>query len=193
MSVAIALTRVELKLEGISPGVLFQSKGIMEADEGTSRRPKRTKEEEARLHGHWMDNGRKQVMCIPWTMLHLSFCQAAASFKFPANKKKSMGTYVGSTLACEVDKISLGTSKFITIDEYVRIPPRTGAMVKVGRPLVKDWKITVPMLVDDEDYPVDLLKDIIKEAGKNVGIGAWRPGLTGAYGKYRISQFKVLD
>ena len=195
MSVVSLLTIVDVKVEGMLPGLLFQSKGIMAADEGTTRRPKRTKEEEARLHGHWTTNGKgKKILCIPWVMFHRSFTQASAGFKFPANKKKSMSTFIGSTVACEEEDIPLNVGdKFDVFVDYVRIPPRTGAMVQVGRPLVKAWKVTIPLIVDAEDYPVEILQDIIKESGKNVGIGAWRRGLKGAYGKFRITQFKILD
>ena len=191
MSVVSNLIKVELRIEGIAPGIIFQSKGIMEADEGKSKKPKRTKDEEARLHGHWMKSKGKKVMCIPWIMFHRSFTQAGTTFAYPGNKKKNMSQFIGPTLSCEVDKLSLGTDKFEIYDEYVRIPPKTGAMVRIARPLLREWSVTIPMVVDAEDYEVEILEAVIKYAGRLVGIGANRPGLKGPYGKFSCTSFKV--
>ncbi len=192
MSVTDDLVRVRLVLEGLPPGLLFQSKGLMIEDEGKTKRPNRSKEEEARLHGHWMKSGKKDVLCIPWVMFYRSFIQAAGGFKLPSNKKKFMSGYVASTVSCEVDKISLGTDKFEVCDEFVRIPPRTGALVRIGRPLIREWKVTLVMIVDAEDYGAEILEPIIKESGKNVGIAAWSPRLKGPHGKFLLREFRIL-
>jgi hypothetical protein len=197
MSVVNDLVCVSITMEGLPPGLLFQGKGLMEADakdptpkkKGKAYRPA---DEEAKLRAHWMQNGKgKQVLCIPSVMLYNSFCKAAGDYKDPGNKKRSMGTLIGSTISFDDTKISLGTDKFETYEEYVKIPPRTGAMVLVGRPLIRDWKVTFGMSCDCELWNIAILEEIIRSAGKTVGVGAWRPQLKGPYGKFRLVEFKV--
>ena len=198
MSVVVAqLTKVKVVIEGIAPGVMFQGKGVMEADANGKKPKKRSQEEEARLRAHWMGRGKNKQLCIPWVMFQKSFCQAANAFDWvmPDGKKQKvkLGYIIGSTLTCEVDFISLGTDQFETWVEWVRIPPKTGAMVQIGRPLIRKWKVEMILVIDDEMWNVAILEEIIAHAGKVVGIGAQRPGLKGPYGKFVVLSFEVME
>ena len=147
--------------------------------------------EEAKFRAHWMRQGKKRQMCIPSRMLYLSFCQGALDFKVENDKKKNLSSLVASTVSFVENKIPLGTSEFEVLEEYVRIPPRTGAMVLIGRPLLPKWKVAFDLLIDDEQWDAALLEEIIVHAGKNVGIGAWRPRLKGPYGKFVVVEFVI--
>jgi len=192
----IQLTRVKVSLQGLPPGLLFQGKGLMEADQkdptSSKKKTYRPAAEEAELRAHWLGNGKKRQLCIPSVMLYNSFCQAAMDFKDPNNKKRSMGNLIGSTISFEDVKIGLGHSKYEVYEDYVKIPPRTGAMVLIGRPLIREWAASFVMNCDCEMWTAGLLEEIIKTAGKTVGIGAWRPKLRGPYGKFTLKEFKVL-
>ena len=193
---AIEMTKVKITLVGLPPGLLFQGKGVMEADKAdpTSSKKKvyRPADEEAALRAHWKGNGKKHELCIPSVMLYNSFCQAAVDFKNPNNKKQSMASLIGSTICFDEVLIGMGHSEYEVYEEYVKIPPRTGAMVKIGRPLIRDWKVTFCMGCDCEMWDVGLLQEIIRTAGKVVGIGAWRPKLRGPYGKFQLLEFKTV-
>jgi hypothetical protein len=190
-SVKSAVKRIAVTIRGLPPGIIFQGKGVMAADEGESSKKKkhRPPEEEARLRAHWTTVNGKKELCIPWVMLYQSICTAAGSFKFRG--QKTMATVVAATISCETDRIPLGTEKFETLEEYVRIPPRTGVMVNIGRPKLPKWEASFAMVVDDEMYSADGLKDIIAHAGKLVGIGAWRPQLKGPYGRFEVAEFEI--
>lgn len=186
-----SVKRVHVKIRGLPPGIIFQGKGVMAADEGESGKKKkhRPAEEEARLRAHWTTVSGKKEMCIPWVMLYQSICTAAGSFKFRG--QKTMATIVAATISCETDRIPLGTDKFEVLEEYVKIPPKTGAMVMVGRPRLPKWEAEFTMVADDEMYAVENLRDIIAHAGKLVGIGAWRPQLKGPYGRFEVAEFEI--
>ncbi len=182
--------RVLVKLKSISP-LIFQGKGVMDADAGDDgkKKKKRTPEEEAEMRAHWTGKGEKRSLCVPWVMLYQSICAAAGSFKFRG--QKTMTSVVAATVSCEVDSISLDTAEYDVFEEYVRIPPRTGVMVKIGRPRIREWEASFVMLVDDEMYPVDVLRGIIAHAGKLIGIGAWRPQLKGPHGRFTVESFEL--
>lgn len=185
--VAGDLTRIRVKLEGLPPGLMFQGKGAM-----TSGGPSKPKppQEEAELRAHWMGRGSDRQLCIPSVMLYLAICEAGKHFKFKG--KTTMQGLLGATVAFEQDKIPLGTSEFKTHVEYVRIPPKTGGMVEVGRPLLPEWKCEFIMIVDAEMYDVSRLEQVLTHAGKLVGIGAGRPQLKRPYGKFRVTEFTII-
>jgi len=198
----IATVSVSVQIEGLPPGVLFGSKGLMEEEakpENNSSKKggsRRTAVEEAPFRAHWMGARGKSNLCIPSVMLYRSFCQAATDFQQPRNKRKNMSTLVGATVAFEQDKIDLGTKDYEVfgdpeLGEWVRIPPRTGAMVRIGRPIVRKWSAAFTVLVDDEMWDATMLEEIIKHAGRTVGIGAWRPQLKGPHGRFVVNEFVV--
>jgi hypothetical protein len=182
--------RVKVKIVGKHPGILFQGKGVMEADQGSAKPPRRTALEEATLRAHWLGEGKYKQLCIPWVMLYNSICTSAGGFKFRGAKK--MTSVIAATVTCEVDRIPLGTDKFDVYEDYVRIPPKTGAMVKIGRALLKEWSAEFVLIVDDELYDVANVKPIIEHAGNLIGIGAWRPERRGAYGRFSVEEFRVI-
>lgn len=105
-----------------------------------------------------------------------------------------MKQIVAATISCEQDMISLGSDEYEVYEEWCRIPPRTGAMVKVARPRIRQWSASFIMLVDSEMYGdkgVERLEDIINQAGKMIGIGPWRPSLGGPYGRFRVVSFII--
>jgi hypothetical protein len=142
------------------------------------------------LRAHWIGTGRKRQMAIPWVMLHKAFCQAAQDFKYKG--RKNMSPLIGSTVACEQAMIPLDNSDYEVFTEWVRIPPRTGAMVQIGRPLKPKWKCSFVLVCDCEMWNAELLEQIIVGAGKTIGIGAWRPALKGPYGRFVVTSFEVV-
>lgn len=190
-SVQSTVKRISVKIRGLPPGIIFQGKGVMAADQGESGKKKkhRPAEEEARLRAHWTGTGSNKQLCIPWVMLYQSICAAAGSFKFRG--QKTMATIVAATISCETDRIPLGTSEFEVLEEYARIPPKTGSMVLIGRPKLPKWEASFVLVADDEMYAAENLRDIISHAGKLVGIGAWRPQLKGPYGRFEVTAFDI--
>lgn len=187
------LRRVRVKIRGMPPGLIFQGKGVMEADEADGKKKKkRTPAEEADLRAHWTGSGRDRQLCLMSNMVYLAICKAGGDFKFRDRKK--MSSVLPSTISVEDDRIPLGTAEYEVYEEWVRIPPKTGAMVKIGRPLLKTWEATFTLIVDDEFYPVDdgNFEAIIRHAGKVVGVGAWRAELRGPYGRFTVEEFAVL-
>lgn len=186
------LVVADVSVTGIPPGLMFQSKGVTEEDERNGKPAKpRPPEVEAALRAHWtIVDGRKELS-IPWVMFYLCFCKAAGKFKAPGRGRKTFEHILAPTLSCELEQIPLGISKFETFVDWVRIPPRTGGMVKIGRPLIKEWSCTIPVTVDCSEYDPEMLKKIVPEGGKYIGIGAFSPRLKGPYGRFVMTDFKI--
>jgi hypothetical protein len=72
----------------------------------------------------------------------------------------------------------------------VRIPAN-GARILCSRPMFHSWWVSFELELDDCILSASLLRTIIDDAGKRVGIGAYRPGCKGPYGKFRVDAWKV--
>lgn len=184
------MLKIDVGIQGITPGLLMASKRIMDAEK-LKKGVRRTPEEDAELHCHWITVGKKKVLAIPWVNIYNSVCAAGTSFTYG---KKSMATLLAATLTSEVDMISLGTDQYEVFSVWGKIPPRTGGMVKISRPRISEWKASFVLVVDPEMYSEAALKElekVLNHAGKMIGIGPWRPQLKGPYGRFFVTQFKI--
>lgn len=187
-AVLSTLVTINVEIEGLPPGLMFQGKGLMDVTGDKPGKP-RPPEEEARLRAHWVKVGSKKQLGIPWIMLYKSICQAGRDFKFKGTRK--MESILAPTISAEQDVFSLGTDQFETWEDWVRIPPKTGAVVKIGRPLLREWRLKFTVIADCEMWEPGDLEKIIVHAGKMVGIGANRPSLKGPYGRFKVAKFDV--
>jgi len=189
----IELTTVKVKIQGLTP-VSFQGTGQrgIQARNGTKNKKYLPPEEEAKHRAHWTGRGKSKQLAIPSVMFYRSLCQAAGDYKDPRKKARMLTYLLASTVSIEEDMIPLGTAEFETYIDWVKIPPRTGAMVEIGRPRLNKWGCAFTMLLDDEAYEPKLVHEVLSHAGRNVGIGANRPGLKGSNGKYVVTAFEVV-
>jgi hypothetical protein len=185
-----AIRRVRLTIRGLPPGCLMNGKGGM-VPEGSGKKAKpRTPEEEAELAAHWTKQGKGRQLALPWVALYQSVVTAAGKFRFKGNEK--MTRIVAATISCEERMLSLGTDKYTVHADWVRIPPKTGGMVIKGRALVPEWRASAVLLVDDEFYEADRLREVVRVAGKLVGVLANRPENRGEHGKFTVEEWEVL-
>jgi len=69
-------------------------------------------------------------------------------------------------------------------EEWVKVQR---SQILRNRPAFKDgWEAEFTLLVLDEQMPVDILKDILENAGRFRGIGDWRPH----FGRFEVVEFK---
>lgn len=195
MSVHETLQQILVTIRGRPPGLIHQGKGRMAADLADPNNGKktggRTKEAEAELLAHWTIVGKKRVPAIPWVQIYNSLSIAGKDFKVKGSRK-SMEHRIAATVSCGLDMIPIQGPPYEVYVDWVRIPPKTGSMVLLGRPRYREWSATFTMDVDSEMYAdIMILKQILVHAGKVVGAGAWRPELKGPYGRFTVERFEL--
>lgn len=67
----------------------------------------------------------------------------------------------------------------------VRIPS-TGGRILAHRPMFDDWRLQLVMNLDTTICSPKLMRMIVDDAGKRVGLGDFRPSTKGPYGKYVV-------
>lgn len=68
----------------------------------------------------------------------------------------------------------------------VRIPS-TGGRILAHRPMFDDWKLRFIMDVDTDIMSVRLMRQIVDDAGKRIGLGDFRPATKGPYGRFVVT------
>lgn len=67
----------------------------------------------------------------------------------------------------------------------VRIPS-TGGRILAHRPMFDDWRLRFLMDIDLTIISPKLMRQIVDDAGKRVGLGDFRPSTKGPYGKFVV-------
>lgn len=71
----------------------------------------------------------------------------------------------------------------------VRIPA-TGGRILAHRPIFDDWKLRFTMDIDLEIMSPKLMRQIVDDAGKRIGLGDFRPATKGPYGRFVVTSWQ---
>ena len=70
----------------------------------------------------------------------------------------------------------------------VRIPA-TGGRILAHRPMFDDWSLNLIAEIDTEILNPKLFRQIVDDAGKRIGLGAFRPAVKGPYGRFVVTSW----
>ena len=74
----------------------------------------------------------------------------------------------------------------------VRIPS-TGGRILAHRPMFDDWHLSFVADLDTSILGPKLLRQIIDDAGKRIGLGDFRPACKGPYGRFVVTIWRELN
>lgn len=91
-----------------------------------------------------------------------------------------------------MDLVSLGIKKADTPGEWFFVPSdgKRGGGKRVERcfPVVREWEADVTFHILDDTITEDVFTHHLKEAGKFIGIGRFRPRNNGFYGRFSVTK-----
>jgi hypothetical protein len=70
----------------------------------------------------------------------------------------------------------------------VRIPA-TGGRILAYRPMFEDWKLAFEVELDTSIINAKLLRQIVDDAGKRIGLGDFRPSTKGPFGRFVVTKW----
>lgn len=73
----------------------------------------------------------------------------------------------------------------------VRIPS-TGGRILAHRPMFDDWKLSFVMEIDETIMSHKLMRQIVDDAGKRIGLGDFRPATKGPYGRFCVTKWQQM-
>lgn len=175
---------IAVTIEGTTPILLHNPAGMGRGTAGKTAIP--TPEVEAEASCYWLDE-KKAALAYPADNLKCAMIQTAPQYK--AGKQR-LTPFVAGSIYIEPPMLSFGTPKY-EIDTRRAVVVRQGILRSRAR-IPKGWRLTFDILVDD-DFPVkelEVLKTILEEAGRRVGVGDYRPARKGWFGKFKVVAWK---
>ncbi len=172
---------VKVRIRGISD--YLQHKRPFEEDDKTLQ--KRTGEVDYSKEVEKTIYREDDIGCyIPSKHIRACFVQAGSSFK--AGGMRTYKKMLNAVIEIDPDRIPLKKKTYDYVHkEFVKLQ---GNQVLRFRPAFeKGWEAEFKLIIlDEEQIPVDVMKQIAEYAGKFIGIGDWRPH----FGRFEIVEFK---
>ncbi len=191
----MALKTIRVTIEGVTPLLMhrFSDAAQMDATSGnrSSTQGDRGTPREQAEQCLYLHDGK---IIMPQPNLFRSIIDAGKFFK---SGKTKVTTQKSSLIAAAVSMneayYPLEYKEDWTVDTRpVRIPA-TGGRILRHRPCFNDWKITFELELDDSIISEKLLRDIIDQAGRTIGLCDFRPDCKGPFGKFKITLWKVIS
>jgi len=178
---------IEISIKSVSP--LLQHR-FPEESQGTKTRRKSAtsddKEVETSLYR--LPDG---TIYQPSTHVLGAIRAAAARFQIKGRNKATYKNIVsGGAVVIEPDAIPHVFQKWEIDSRPVVVPATKGRIIR-KRPCLREWALSFKLFLDEEELPVEVLKEIFDVAGRSVGIGDFRPSKGGPFGRFYVSRFDV--
>jgi hypothetical protein len=125
---------------------------------------------------------------LPGEYLRCSIINAARFRQDPRSPRKSAMDLFKAAVVSMTELADLNTKSWDYLDKRRCMVQRSG--VTRERPALNPgWKATIDLMVLLGEYvSPDLLREVINDAGRLVGVGDFRP----TFGRFAISKFEVL-
>lgn len=182
------MKQVKVSIKGITPLLMHrfasEKKGDL-AGPGKRRSGVPDWEKEGEIAAYRDDKGK---LYQPATHIECAMKEAAKNFKVSGKRGATYSKLVASTLSVVPDAIPHKIQDY-EIDSRPVVVQR--ARVTRYRPILKDWELDFILELPDDQLQVEVVKEILDYAGLYVGIGDFRPGKGGKFGKFMVTEFKA--
>lgn len=79
------------------------------------------------------------------------------------------------------------------VDTRAVVIPSTKGRILTHRPMFDDWALDFQLELDTTILGPKLLRMIIDDAGKRIGLGDFRPARKGPYGRFAVTKWQVME
>lgn len=121
----------------------------------------------------------------PADMIKACLVKISTSYPIRGQKRKTYKDLVKACLFVTPEAIVHENQKF-TIDTRSGVNPNTRGRVIIKRPRFDKWRLSFCIEINDEQLPIEVIKEMLDDAGRTVGIGDYRP----RFGRFMVEEFK---
>lgn len=179
---------VKVRVEGTSPLLMhrFTQDNLGTLPSKTKKRDEKKNQDDAESYLYKDENGN---LVQPSTHLIGAMKKAGAQYQIVGKGKSTYKNVMGSgAVIIERDMIPHEVQEW---EPDIRAVVIQSARVMRTRPVMKKWALAFGMEVDDDEVPLEVLKEILDYAGRRVGIGDFRPEKGGPFGRFIVTNFEV--
>lgn len=76
------------------------------------------------------------------------------------------------------------------VDSRAVVIPATKGRILRHRPMFDEWSVSFQVQIDNDLVSEKLVRDILEDSGKLVGLGDFRPARKGPYGRFSVVEWK---
>lgn len=127
------------------------------------------------------------VIYEPATHIESALREAARNFKVSGRRGATYFRLVGSTVTVSPDAIPHDSPDY-QIDSRPVVVQK--ARVVRYRPRFDKWGLAFHIVCHDDQLPGEIVKQVLDYAGLYVGIGDFRPGKGGKFGRFIVTRFE---
>lgn len=77
------------------------------------------------------------------------------------------------------------------VDSRSVVIPATGGRVMCHRPRFDSWALSFTLSVDESLFSSEVIRQLVDDAGKRVGLGDFRPERRGPFGRFNVTSWKT--
>jgi hypothetical protein len=78
------------------------------------------------------------------------------------------------------------------VDSRSIVNPATGGRRMCHRPRIDSWRCTFTVDVDETMFAPNLIRAVIDDAGKKIGLGDYRPARKGPFGRFVVVKWETV-
>lgn len=79
------------------------------------------------------------------------------------------------------------------VDSRSVVIPASGGRIMCHRPRVDKWFASFTLDIDGAMFTPNLIRAIVDDAGKKIGLGDYRPARKGPFGRFVVSKWEVAE
>jgi len=177
-----------ITIEGTSPLLMNRPSQLDIGDKSkTSKRETQTPQEiaEAKIYKDAEDR-----IYLPATWFQGCIVEAGKQKKM-MGKGSAKATYskvCGSSV--EINPFEILLKEKWKVFSILAVNPTTRGKNVLHRPQFDKWKVDFEVTFDENQIEVSVMKEIFDIAGRQVGVGDWRPAKKGRFGKFQVVSWK---
>lgn len=127
-------------------------------------------------------------LAIPGIYLKGAIVEAAKFRQDPRSPRKSMAGLAKAIIHVTTDLAGLGATAW-QYESRMRVMVQRNGVTRVRPAMFKGWKLTFDVMVTSGEYcPPDVLRGLVTDAGRLVGLADFRP----TYGRFSMTGFEEL-
>ena len=130
----------------------------------------------------------KGNICLPGEYLRCAVNVAAKYRQDPRSPRKSAMDLFRAGIVCMTELADLKVKSWDYVDRR-RVTVQRNGVTRERPGMNKGWRATVDLMILTPEYiTASLLREVIVDAGRLVGVGDFRP----TFGRFSISQYEIL-
>lgn len=193
--------KIKVTIQGISPLLMnrFTEAAEVQVSGGTAvtfRGDKGTPRDQAAAKRYADEDGK---LFIPGPNVFACLIAAGTFHKAGKSKLTTMKTSlipagIGvDELVCSLVDEGGEPLKEWEVDSRSVVIPATGGRIMCHRPRVDKWSAVFTLEVDTSLFSPSLVRAVVDDAGKKIGLGDYRPARKGPFGRFVVSNWKVEE